>query len=46
MRGFMRLTSADTVARGHGPIQNLRNGFSTLTVAVPRQVRLAMAWSQ
>jgi transposase-like protein len=46
MRGFKRLASADMVARGHGLIQNLRNGFSTLTAAVPRPLRLAMGWSQ
>ncbi len=38
MRGFKRASSADTVCRGHGLIQNLRNGFSTLTRAVPRQL--------
>lgn len=32
MRGFKRLHSADTVARGHALVQNLRNGFSSLTV--------------
>jgi hypothetical protein len=46
MRGFKRLASADTVSRGHGLIQNLRNGFSTLTAAVPRPLRLLVAWPQ
>lgn len=46
MRGFKRLASADTVSRGHGLIQNLRNGFATLTVIVPHHLRMAMAWSQ
>jgi len=44
MRGFKRLRPAETVARGHGLIQNLRKGFSTLTAAVPRHLRLAVAW--
>jgi transposase-like protein len=46
MRGFKRLTCADTLARGHSLIQNLRNGFSTLTVDVPRPLRLFTAWPQ
>ena len=44
MRGFKRLRSADTVTRGHALVQNLRNGFSALTAAVPRPLRLAIAW--
>ncbi|MDP9311585.1 MAG: IS6 family transposase [Chloroflexota bacterium] len=44
LRGFKRAFSADTLARGHGLIQNLRNGFSRLTQAVPRQLRLMTAW--
>jgi IS6 family transposase len=44
MRGFKQAASADTVSRGHGLIQNLRHGFSTLTAAVPRPLRLATAW--
>jgi transposase-like protein len=44
LRGFKRAVSADTIARGHGFIQNLRNSFSTLTHAIPRQLRLATAW--
>ena len=45
MRGFKQAAAADLLARGHGFIQNLRNGFSTLTAAVPRQLRLMTAWS-
>jgi IS6 family transposase len=44
MRGFKRASAADTVSRGHSLIQNLRNGFSALTTAVPRSLRLATAW--
>lgn len=44
MRGFKQSTSADILARGHALIQNLRNGFSTLTAALPRQLRLMTAW--
>jgi transposase, IS6 family len=46
MRGFKRLHSAATVTRGHALVQNLRNGFSALTVGVPRQLRLATAWPE
>ena len=46
MRGFKQAASADRLARGHGFIQNLRNGFSTLTAKVPRPLRLLTAWSQ
>ncbi len=46
MRGFKQAISADILARGHAFIQNLRNGFSTLTATVPRQLRLMTAWSQ
>ena len=46
MSGFKRLASADTFCRGHALIQNLRNGFSTLTVTVPRRLRLLRAWTQ
>jgi transposase-like protein len=46
MRGFKQATSADILSRGHALIQNLRNGFSTLTACVPRPVRLMTAWSQ
>ena len=44
MRGFKRLRSADTVTRGHALVQTLRNGSSALTAAVPRPLRLAIAW--
>ena len=40
MRGFKQAASADIVTRGHALIQNLRTGFSTLTVTVPRPVAL------
>jgi hypothetical protein len=46
MRGFKRPRSADLLARGHAFIQNLRNGFSTLTATVPRPLRLMTAWAQ
>jgi transposase-like protein len=46
MRGFKRPASADTLTRGHALIQNLRNGCSRLTADIPRQWRLAAAWSQ
>jgi transposase, IS6 family len=46
MRGFKQAASADLLARGHAFIQNLRNGFSSLTATVPRQLRLMTAWSQ
>lgn len=46
MRGFKQAASADLLARGHACIQNLRNGFSTLTAMVPRALRLMTAWSQ
>ena len=44
MRGFKRGASADTLARGHALIRNLRGGFSALTEAVPPNLRLATAW--
>jgi transposase-like protein len=46
MRGFKQPAAADILARGHALIQNLRNGFSTLTSSTPRLLRLATAWSQ
>ena len=46
MRGCKQAVSADTLARGHALIQNLRNGFSTLTMHVPVKLRLAVAWPQ
>ncbi len=46
MRGFKQPSSADVLARGHALIRNLRNGFSTLTATVPRQLRLMPAWPQ
>ena len=46
MRGFKQLAAADIVSRGHALVQNLRNGFSTLTVGIPRPLRLATAWPQ
>jgi transposase-like protein len=46
MRGFKQLASADSFTRGHALVQNLRQGFSSLTDCVPRPLRLAMAWPQ
>ncbi len=46
MRGFKQARAADVVARGHALIQNLRNGFFTLTMGVAAQLRFAVAWSQ
>jgi len=46
MRGFKQVASAEHVTRGHALIQNLRNGFSTLTTGVARPLRLMTAWSQ
>jgi putative transposase len=46
MRGFKRGASADTLARGHALIRNLRGGFSSLTDQVAPNLRLATAWGQ
>ena len=46
MRGFKRPASADTAVHGHALMQNLRNGFSTLTAPVERRLRLLAAWPQ
>lgn len=46
MRGFKQAASADIIVRGHALIRNLRSGFSTLTVAIPLNLRLAVAWPQ
>ena len=46
MRGFKQLASADILTRDHALVQNLRNGFSSLTAHVPRPLRLATAWPQ
>ena len=46
MRGFKQASCASVIARGHGLMQNLRNGFSDLTARVPRVLRLATAWPQ
>jgi transposase, IS6 family len=46
MRGFKRSSSADTLARGHALVRNLRGGFSCLTAQVPPNLRLAAAWPQ
>lgn len=46
MRGFKSAVSSDILARGHALVQNLRNGFSTLTAVVPRCSRLMTAWQQ
>jgi hypothetical protein len=45
MRGFKHPVSADSVVRGYALVQNLRNGFSTLTAAVPRPLRLLTGWT-
>jgi transposase, IS6 family len=44
MRGFKNPASADGFCRGHGLMQNLRNGVSALTNTLPRQRRLFAAW--
>jgi transposase-like protein len=46
MRGFKQAAAADLLARGHGFMQNLRNGLSRLTAGVPRPLRLMTAWAQ
>jgi transposase-like protein len=46
MRGFKQAGCAGVITRGHALLQNLRNGFSELTVGVPRVLRLATAWPQ
>ncbi|MDP9310220.1 MAG: IS6 family transposase, partial [Chloroflexota bacterium] len=46
MRGFKQAASADIIARGHALIRNLRTGFSALTLHVPMNRRLAVAWPQ
>jgi transposase-like protein len=46
MHRFKQGVAADTFVRGHILICNLRGGFSTLTAAVPRPLRLATAWPQ
>ncbi len=46
MRSFKQATSADLITRGHAFVQNLRNGYSTLTATVPRALRIMTAWSQ
>ena len=46
MRGFKQATSTDVIVRGHALVRNLRNGFSTLTLHVPVNLRLATAWPQ
>ena len=46
LRGFKRGPSADTLARGHALIRNLRGGCSSRTAAVAPNLRLATAWPQ
>ena len=46
MRGFKQLAAADALSRGHALVQNLRNGFSSLTDRVPRPLHLATPWPQ
>jgi transposase-like protein len=45
MRGFKRGASADTLARGHALVRNLRGGYSDLTTEVPPNLRLSTAWA-
>jgi putative transposase len=44
MRGFTRAASAVILACGHALMRNVRDGVSTLTVTVARQLRRAAAW--
>jgi transposase, IS6 family len=44
MRGLKRLTSAATVAAGHAFVQNLRRGHYAITVDVPIQDRVRVAF--
>ncbi len=46
LRRFKQAVSADIMVRGYALMQNLRNDLSRLTAHVPRQLRLAAAWSQ
>ncbi len=46
VRGVKQAVSADTLARGHAFIRNLRNGFSTLTMHVPAKRPRGGAWPQ
>jgi transposase-like protein len=46
MRGFKSPLSADVLSRGHALVQNLRNGFSALSIGLPRHLRLAITWPQ
>ncbi len=46
MRGFKQAAAADSMAREHAFMRKLSNGYSDLTVAVPRVLRLATAWPQ
>jgi IS6 family transposase len=46
MRGFKHPACADTVVRSHALVQNLRNGFSTLTAPAERRLHLLAAWPQ
>jgi transposase-like protein len=44
MRGLKRLASAATVAAGHAFVQNLRRGHYAITVDVPIQDRIRVAF--
>ena len=46
MHGCKQAASVEHVSRGHALIQNLRNGFSTLTAGVSRPLHLLTAWSR
>jgi transposase-like protein len=45
MRRFKRGASADTLARGHALVRNLRGGYSDLTTDVPPNLGLTTAWA-
>lgn len=44
MRGFKQARSAQILVRGHALVQNLRQGFSTLTERISQPLRLLTAW--
>jgi transposase-like protein len=45
MRHFKTMPSAHTFCQGHALIRNLIRGFSTLTRAIPRRLRLVTGWA-
>jgi transposase-like protein len=44
MRGFKQEASAGIITRGRARVGNLRNGFSSLTLHVVLNLRIAVAW--